>query len=50
MSWLGKKKHLNVDVQTKGYVFIKCTVCESLKDLMSKARKNKPCVKEHEIK
>ncbi len=34
-----KKKHLNVDVWKRGYVFVKCIVCESLKNLISKARK-----------
>jgi hypothetical protein len=45
MSQLRKKKHLNVDVQKRGFVLAKCTVCESLKDLISKARKNNLCVK-----
>jgi hypothetical protein len=39
-----------MDVRKKGSVFAKCTICESLKDLISKARKNNPFVKEHEIK
>jgi len=39
-----------VDVQKKGFVFAKCTIYESLKDLISKVGKNNPCVKEHEIK
>jgi hypothetical protein len=41
---------MNMDVRKKGFVFAKCTICESLKDLISKARKNNPSVKEHEIK
>jgi hypothetical protein len=45
MSWLKKKKHLNVDVQKRGFAFAKCIVCESLKDLISKVRKNNLCVK-----
>jgi hypothetical protein len=50
MSRLRKKKHLNVDVWKRRSIFVECAVCESLKDLMSKARKNNPSVKEHEIK
>jgi hypothetical protein len=50
MNWLKNKKHLNVDVWKKGSIFAKCTISESLKDLISKARKNNPFVKEHEIK
>jgi hypothetical protein len=38
--WICEKKN----------VFAKCTICESLKDLISKAGKKNPCVKEHEIK
>jgi hypothetical protein len=36
MSWLRKKKHLNVDVWKRGSVFAKCTTSKSLKDLISK--------------
>jgi hypothetical protein len=50
MNWLKKKKHLNVDVRKKGFVFAKCIICESLKDLISKAGKNNLSVKEHGIK
>jgi hypothetical protein len=50
MNRLGKKKHMNVIVQKRGFVFAKCVVCESLKDLISKAKENNPCVKEHDIK
>jgi hypothetical protein len=39
-----------MDVQNRGFVFAKCTICESLKDLISKVGKNNPSVKEHEIK
>ncbi len=39
-----------MDVHKRGFVFAKCTVCESLKDFISKVRKNNPSVKEHEIK
>jgi len=45
-----KKKNLNVDMWKRGFVFAKCTICESLKDLISKAGQNNLCVKEHEIK
>jgi hypothetical protein len=50
MNQLRKKKHLNVDVRKRGSIYAKCNVCESLKDLISKAGKNNPSVKEHEIK
>jgi hypothetical protein len=50
MNWLKKKKHLNMDVQKRRSIFAKCTICESLKDLISKVGKKNPCVKEHEIK
>jgi len=36
MNKLRKRHHLNVDVRKKGFVFAKCTMCESLKDLISK--------------
>ncbi len=39
-----------MDVQKKGPVFAKCTICESLKNLISEVGKKNPCVKEHEIK
>jgi hypothetical protein len=34
----------------RGSIFAKCTVCESLKDLISKVRKNNLNVNKHEIK
>jgi len=40
-----KEKHLNMDVQKRGSAFAKCTVCESLKDFISKVGKTNPCVK-----
>jgi hypothetical protein len=40
MSRLRKRHHFNVDVRKKGFVFAKCIVCESLKDLISKLGKN----------
>jgi hypothetical protein len=36
--------------EKREYVFANCIVCESLMNLISKARKNNPCAKEHEIK
>jgi hypothetical protein len=39
-----------MDVRKKESVFAKCVICESLKDLISKARKNNLSVKEHGIK
>jgi hypothetical protein len=50
MSQLRKKFHINVYVRKKGLTSIKCTVCESLKDLISKVGKNSANVKEHELK
>jgi hypothetical protein len=39
-----------MDVQKRGSIFTKCTICESLKDLISKVGKNNLYVKEHKIK
>jgi hypothetical protein len=36
MKRLRKRHHLNVDVRKRGHVLAKCTMCESLKDLISK--------------
>ncbi len=40
MNRLKKKHHINVDVQKEGFVFRKCTICEYLKDLISKLGNN----------
>jgi hypothetical protein len=50
MNWLRKKNHFIVDVKEWGFFFAKCIICDSLKDLLSKARKNNPNVKEYEMK
>jgi hypothetical protein len=50
MSRLRGKHHLNVDVRKCGSNFAKCTICELLKDLISKVGKNNASAKEHEIK
>jgi hypothetical protein len=50
MSRLKKKHHFNVDARKRGSMFIKCTVCESLKDLISKLGKNSNDVKEYGLK
>jgi hypothetical protein len=50
MNQLRKKFHINVDVGKKGSTFAKCTICKSLKDLMSKVGKNNANAKEHELK
>jgi hypothetical protein len=50
MSWLRKKHHFNVDVQKKGSTFANCTICESLKDLISKVGKNNVSANKHELK
>jgi hypothetical protein len=44
------KCHLNVDVRKCSSNFAKCTICESLKDLISKVGKNSESAKEHEMK
>ncbi len=49
MSKLRKKHHFSVDVKKKDFVFAKCIVCESLKDLISKLRRNISDVKEYEL-
>jgi len=50
MNQLRKKYHLNVDVLKRCSTFAKCTICESLKDLISKVKKNNASAKEHELK
>jgi hypothetical protein len=37
---LNKRHHSNVDVRKRGFVFAKCTICESFKDLISKVGRN----------
>jgi hypothetical protein len=39
MNMLKKRHHFNVDVQKRRSIFTKCTMCESLKDLISKLGK-----------
>ncbi len=50
MNYLGKNHHFNVDVRKWGSNFVKCIVCESFKDLISKIEKNSVDAREHEIK
>ncbi len=50
MSRLRKRHHLNVDVRKQGSMFMKYTVCESLKDLISKLGKNSNEVLKYELK
>jgi hypothetical protein len=50
MSRLRKRHHLNVDVQKQGSIFVKCTICESLKDLISKLGKHNNDAIEYEVK
>jgi hypothetical protein len=40
-----KEKHINVNVQKRGFAFAKCIVSELLKDLISKVGKNNLCVR-----
>jgi len=50
MSRLKKRHHLNVDVRKWGFVFVKYSVCESLKDLISKLGKNSNDALKYEAK
>ncbi len=50
MSRLRRRHYFNVDVQKRGSVFVKCIICESLKDLISKLGKNSNEVLEYEVK
>jgi len=50
MNRLKKRHHLNVDVKKRGYVFAKCIVCKSLKDLISKLEKNNSDARKYELK
>jgi hypothetical protein len=50
MSELKKKHHFNVDVKKRDSIFEKCTMCESLKDLISKLENNNNDAKEYELK
>jgi hypothetical protein len=50
MSQLRRKYHLNGDVQKRGLMFAKCTICESLKDLIPKVEKHCANIEEHEMK
>jgi hypothetical protein len=50
ISPLKKKGHWNVDVMIWGFNFVKCIMCEWLKDLISKLKNNSDGVKEHEMK
>jgi hypothetical protein len=50
MSWLKKRHRLNVGVQKWRLVFTKCTICESLKDLISKLGKHSNNAREYEVK
>jgi hypothetical protein len=49
MSRLRKRHHLNVNVQKQGFMFVKSTICESLKDLISKLGKNNIEVLEYKV-
>jgi hypothetical protein len=50
MNMLRKIHHFNVDAKKKGFVFAKCIVCESPKDLISKLGRNYHYVREYELK
>jgi hypothetical protein len=44
------RHHLNVDVNKEGFVFAKCVMCESLKDLISKLGRNNNDARKYELK
>jgi hypothetical protein len=50
MSRLKKRHHFNMDVWKTWSIFAKCTMCESLKDLISKLGRNNNDVKKYELK
>ncbi len=50
MNKLRKRHDLNVDVRKKGFVFVKCIMCETLTNLISKLGKNSNDVREYELK
>ncbi len=50
MNKLRKRHHFNVDVRKRGFVFAKCIMCESLKDLISKLVNNIIDVRKYELK
>jgi hypothetical protein len=50
MSRLRKRHHLNVNVWKWRSMFVKCTICESLKDLISKLGKNSNAALEYDAK
>jgi hypothetical protein len=50
ISPLKNRRHLHVDVRGQSFNFVKCIICDSLKDLISKLRKNSDGAKEHEMK
>jgi hypothetical protein len=50
MSKLKKRHHFNVDVWKRGLIFAKCTVCESLKDIIPKLGRNHSDAKEYKLK
>ncbi len=50
MNRLKKWHHLNVDVKKEVFFFAKYSVCESLKDLISKLWKNNNDAREYELK
>jgi len=50
MNRLKEKHHINVDVRKQGSVFRKCTICESLKDFISKLGKSSNEVLKYEAK
>jgi hypothetical protein len=49
MNRLRKRHHLNVDVKKRSFIFGKCIMCESLKDLISKLKRNNSDAREYEL-
>ncbi len=50
MNMLRKRHYLNVDVKKRGFVFAKCIMCKSLKDLISKLGRNNNDVRKYAFK
>jgi hypothetical protein len=50
MNRLRKKHHLNVDARKRGFVFAKCIMRESLKDLISKLGRISDDARKYELK
>jgi hypothetical protein len=50
MNRLRKRHHFNIDVKKIGFIFGKCIMCESLKDLISKLERTNSGAREYKLK